>query len=120
MTLLGVALGLAAAVATRLTIHTVRETYRDLFAPSGGASLEVAAADLGGFDAGAAANLASVAGVRAVVPQVWGVAAVAAGGGNVPVPVLGVQPRDLPWSPAPARSMRTPHCSTRPSPIRCT
>jgi putative ABC transport system permease protein len=96
LTLLGVALGLAVIVATRLTINTVRQAYRDLFAPGGGASLEVTADDLGGFDPDVAAPLASVPGVRAVIRQVQGVAAVSGDASNVPVPILGVEPCNLP------------------------
>ena len=96
LTLLGVALGLAVIVATRLTINTVRQAYRDLFAPGGGASLEVTADDLGGFDPDVVAPLASVPGVRAVIRQVQGVAAVLGDAGNVPVPILGVEPCNLP------------------------
>jgi putative ABC transport system permease protein len=90
LTLLGIALGLAAVVATRLTTDAVRRAYRDLFdGAAEGTVLEVTAPALAGFDADLAASLESVPGVRTVVPQVRGVAAVAGHSGNVAVPVLG-------------------------------
>jgi putative ABC transport system permease protein len=95
LTLLGVALGLTALVATRLSLDSVRQAYRDLFAPDR-AALKVRASDLGGFSSNVVSPLASVPGVRAVVPEVEGVAAVSGDGGNVPVMVLGVEMRDLP------------------------
>jgi len=90
LTLLGITLGLATAVATRLTTDTVRRAYRDLFASAGaGTALEVTSSDPAGFDASLTTPLESVCGVRAVVPQVQGVAAVAGDGGNVAVAVVG-------------------------------
>jgi putative ABC transport system permease protein len=91
LTLLGIALGLATLVATRLTIRTVHSAYRDLFDSTGGsATLEVMASGGGSFDPEIAAPLASVPGVRAVIPHVQGVAAVAGLRGNVSVPVVGM------------------------------
>jgi putative ABC transport system permease protein len=90
LTFTGITLGLATVVATQLTCDAARRAYRDLFESLGGGPvLEITAPDMGSFAADLARPLASIAGVRAVVPQVQGVAAVAGKGGNLPVPVLG-------------------------------
>ncbi|HZV07867.1 MAG TPA: hypothetical protein VE999_22470, partial [Gemmataceae bacterium] len=61
LTLLGIILGLATVVATRLTIHTVDRAYRELFeGVSGRPSLEVTAKGQGGFDPRATRELESI------------------------------------------------------------
>ncbi len=90
LTLLGIALGLATIVATRLTLRTVHAAYRDLFDGTGGrAVLEITMAGGQGFDPEIADPLRSAPGVQALVPRVQGVAAVAGPAGNVSVAVLG-------------------------------
>jgi putative ABC transport system permease protein len=93
LTLLGIALGLAVTVATRLTIDTAHGAYRELadgFA--GGPSLEVTAAAQGSFADRFSSDLLSVAGVSAAAPCVDGVVALAAGPGRVSVRLLGIDP----------------------------
>jgi putative ABC transport system permease protein len=93
LTLLGIILGLATVVATRLTIHTVDRAYRELFeGVSGRKSLEVTAKGHGGFDPGTVRGLESVPGVRAVVPRIQSAAALTGPNGGVAVPVLGIPP----------------------------
>jgi putative ABC transport system permease protein len=93
LTLLGISLGLATVVGSGLTIRTVEGAYRDLFDGAGGRPApEVTAADGRGFDPAVAASLSLVPGVRAVVPCVRGVAAVAGRSGNVSASVLGIDP----------------------------
>jgi putative ABC transport system permease protein len=91
LTLLGIALGLATVVATRLTIHTVDRAYRDLFeGVAGRPALEITAKGQGGFAADAAAGLEQIRGVQAVVPRIQSVAALVSASGSVTVPVLGI------------------------------
>jgi putative ABC transport system permease protein len=91
LTLLGIIVGLATVVATRLTIHTVDSAYRELFeGVSGKPSLEVTAKGQGGFDPAAARGLESVPGVNDVVPRIQSVAALAGPIGNVAVAVTGL------------------------------
>src|SRR5215469_4509516 len=86
LTLLGIILGLATVVATRLTIHTVDRAYHELFEGlSGRASLEVTAKAQGGFDPGAVRGLESVRGVKAVVPRIQSAAALTGPAGSVAV-----------------------------------
>jgi putative ABC transport system permease protein len=93
LTLLGLTVGLATVVATRLTIHTVDGAYRELFeGVSGHPSLEVTAKGQGGFEPGSAAGLESVPGVLAVVPRIQAAAALVGSAGSVAVPVLGIAP----------------------------
>jgi putative ABC transport system permease protein len=93
LTLLGITLGLATVVATRLTIHTVDRAYRDLFeGVAGRAALEVTAKGQGGFEAELAPGLESVPGVKAVVPRIQSAGALVGTSGSVAVPVLGIDP----------------------------
>ena len=69
LTLLGITLGLATVVATRLTTHTVSGAYRELFeSVTGGAALEVTAPGLSAFETPWAESLTTLAGVQEVVP----------------------------------------------------
>src|SRR5262249_10176142 len=91
LALLGVGVALATVVATRLTVPAVHRAYRDLFdGTAGRPALEITSPGAGGFDAGFAPNLASVPGVRAVLPRVRGTVSVATGKGNVAVALLGL------------------------------
>ncbi len=93
LTLLGIAVGLAVVVATRLTIDSAHRAYRDLSGGVGGrAALEVTAPGLAAFDGEFAPALAALPGVRTVIPRVQGMAAVSAGRGSAPVRVLGIDP----------------------------
>ena len=94
LTLLGIALGLATVVATRLTIRTVDRAYRDLFEGLAGRSaLEITAKGQGGFEPASATALESLPGVKAVVPRIQSAAALVSASGSVAVPVLGIDPR---------------------------
>jgi putative ABC transport system permease protein len=91
LTLLGIALGLATVVATRMTIRTVDRAYRDLFeGVAGRPALEITAKGQGGFAANAAAGLEQVRGVQTVLPRIQSAAALVSSSGSVAVPVLGV------------------------------
>jgi putative ABC transport system permease protein len=91
LTLLGIALGLATVVATRLTIRTVDRAYRDLFeGVAGRPALEVTAKGQGGFAANAAVGLEQVRGVKAVRPRIRSAAALVSPSGSLAVPVLGI------------------------------
>jgi putative ABC transport system permease protein len=93
LTLAGITLGLAAVVATRLTIHTVDRAYRQLFEGiAGRTALEITARGQGGFAADVAARLERVPGVQAVVPSIQGAAALVGPAGSVAVPVVGIDP----------------------------
>jgi putative ABC transport system permease protein len=93
LTLLGISLGLATLVATRLTVHTAHLAYGELFEDAaGGTALEVTSPGQGGFDGRFAPGLASVPGVRSVIPRVQGAAALVGPTGTVSVPVQGVEP----------------------------
>jgi hypothetical protein len=90
LTLAGIALGVAAVVSTRLTVHTVRAAYADLYGAPGHARLEVSVPGGGGLDGSLAETLTAVPGVRAVVPRVLGVVALLGPKGQVPVPLQGL------------------------------
>ncbi len=91
LTLLGIALGLATVVATRLTIRTVDRAYRDLFeGVAGRPALEVTANGQGSFAADAAGGLEQILGVKAVLPRIQSAAALVSASGSVAVPVLGI------------------------------
>jgi putative ABC transport system permease protein len=93
LTLVGIALGLATVVATRLTTRTVDRAYRDLFeGVSGRAALDVTAKGQVSFEAALAPDLSSLPGVKAVSPRIQGAAALVGASGSVAVPVLGVDP----------------------------
>jgi putative ABC transport system permease protein len=107
LTLLGITLGLATVVATRLTIHTVDRAYRELFeGVSGRASLEVTAKGQGGFNPGVTRGLESVPGVKAVVPRIQRAAALVGPAGSVAIPVLGIAPDSLAAADWPLREGR--------------
>lgn len=109
MTTLGITLGLATVVATRLTIHTVDRAYRELFVGlAGQPSLEVTARGQGGFAPTFVPNLAMLPGVLSVVPRIQGAVALVGASGSVAVPVLGIE-RDSPaladWPPRQGRPL---------------
>lgn len=94
LTLLGITVGLATVVATRLTIHTVDRAYRDLFEGlAGQPALEITAKGQGGFTADAAVGLEQIRGVKAVQPRIQSAAALVSATGSVAVPVLGIDSR---------------------------
>jgi putative ABC transport system permease protein len=96
LTVVGIALGLATVVATRLTIDTVDRAYRDLFeGVSGRTALEVTAKGKGGFEAATVPDLGSLPGVKAVVPRIQGAAALVGASGSAAIPVLGVEPSEV-------------------------
>jgi putative ABC transport system permease protein len=91
LTLLGIVLGLATVVATRLTIHTVDRAYRELFeGVAGQPALEITAKAQGGFAATVVPGLDHVPGVKAVLPRIQSAAALVSASGSVAVPVLGI------------------------------
>jgi putative ABC transport system permease protein len=92
LTLLGITLGLATVVATRLTTQTVQGAYRDLFAGvTGGSALEVTAPAYAPFAEGLAGKLRQVPGVAKVSLRARGVAAVVGPAGGVTAPLVGVE-----------------------------
>jgi putative ABC transport system permease protein len=91
LTLLGIVIGVAAAVAVWVSIRTARRAHRDMFeALTGRAALEVVAEGLGPFDPRKVAFLDRLADVKAAVPAFQTPAAVVGPGGAVPVVVLGI------------------------------
>jgi putative ABC transport system permease protein len=93
LTLLGIALGLATVVATRLTVRNVDRAYRDLFeGVAGRPALEITAKGQGGFAADSVKGLERVSGVKSVTPRIHSAAALVNGGESVAVPVLGIDP----------------------------
>jgi putative ABC transport system permease protein len=91
LTLLGISLGLATVVATRLTAQTVSVAYRELFESTVGApGLEVTAPALAGFDPEVARCFEGVPGLRAVCPRVHGAVTVVGPSGGMGVPLLGI------------------------------
>jgi putative ABC transport system permease protein len=94
LTLFGIVLGLAAVVATRLTVATVDRAYRDLFeGVAGRPALEITAKAQGGFEATAVpGGLEVIAGVQGMVPRIQSAAALVGPSGSVAVPVLGIDP----------------------------
>jgi putative ABC transport system permease protein len=93
LTLLGISLGLATVVATRLTIHAAHRAYGELFADeAGGTALEITAAGLGGFDGSFAPELAGIPGVREVIVRIQGAAAIQGKDRRLSAPVLGIDP----------------------------
>ena len=107
LTLLGISLGLATVVATRLTIQTVERGYRELFeGVSGRASLEVTAKGQGGFEPSVTRGLEAVPGVKMVVPRIQSVAALVGPTGSVAVPVLGMASESMAAADWPLREGR--------------
>jgi putative ABC transport system permease protein len=108
LTLLGIGLGLATVVATRLTAQTVSVAYRELFESAVGApGLEVTAPALAGFDPQVARCLDGVPGLRAVCPRVHGAVTVVGPSGGVGVPLLGITA--LEYADWPIREGRLPN-----------
>ncbi len=71
LTLLSIAIGMAAVVSISLATATTRQAYREMYAMvAGRASLEVTAAGGGAFDQDLVAKLQAVPGVVAAVPSV--------------------------------------------------
>jgi putative ABC transport system permease protein len=93
LTWLGITLGLAAIISTRLTIHTARGAYAELAeGVAGKRTLDVVAPGLAGFDVDVASELAALPGVQAAEPRARGAVAVVGGGGRLATPLLGVGP----------------------------
>jgi putative ABC transport system permease protein len=94
LTLLGIAIGVAAVVAVRVASDTALSAYRTMFrAAAGRADLEVVGDGLSGLDPAALEPLVrAVPGVEAVVPVVQLPAALVAPSGNVRVLLLGIDP----------------------------
>ena len=93
LTLLGVAIGVAALVATWVTAETTREAARTMFGALGGrAVLEVRSAGGGGVAADVGESVSAAPGVADVVPVARGTAALRAPSGIVPVKILGIDP----------------------------
>ena len=93
LTVLAVAVGTASLSATALTSQAARRAYRDLFERvSGPAALEAVGAGQGGFDPACAAGLTGAPGVKAIVPRVQAMAALAGPPASDPVLVVGVAP----------------------------
>jgi putative ABC transport system permease protein len=91
LTFLGIVVGLAAIVATRLTLSTVDRAYRDLFeGVAGKPALEIVAPGQSGFAADLVSGLEHIRGAQAVLPRIQGAAALVSASGSVAVPVLGV------------------------------
>jgi putative ABC transport system permease protein len=91
LTLIGITVGLAAVVATRLVVDTVHRAYGELLSHAcGQRSLEVTAAGQAGFDESIGQQLASVPGVTTVVRRIGGTVAALNQSGSVPVAVLGI------------------------------
>lgn len=108
LTLLGIALGLATVVATRLTVRTVDRAYRELFeGVAGRPALEIAAKGQGGFAAESATGLERVPGVKTVVPRIQSAAALVSKSGSVAVPVLGIDPNGPAVADWPVREGRS-------------
>jgi putative ABC transport system permease protein len=93
LTLLGIAIGVAAVVAVNLTADTTTHAYRNMFAQvSDRAALEIVAEGLGAFDPASVADVAAVPGVGAVVPVLQEPGALVGAGGPQPVLILGIDP----------------------------
>ncbi|HLJ95638.1 MAG TPA: FtsX-like permease family protein [Gemmataceae bacterium] len=93
LTLLGIILGVAAAVAIRVTTTTTHRAFCEMFeAVAGRASLEVVAEGFGGFRPDVAAQLQSVAGVQAAVPIIQTQTVVLGASGSTGALVLGMDP----------------------------
>ncbi|MCI0459907.1 MAG: FtsX-like permease family protein [Gemmataceae bacterium] len=93
LTLLGIAIGVATAMAVTLTVEAARLAHREMFdALAGRAALEVVAEGLGGFPEETTAQVENVPGVRAIIPAVQNPAALLGPRGVVPVIVVGSDP----------------------------
>jgi putative ABC transport system permease protein len=93
LTLLGIVIGVAAAVAISITVQTARRVHSDMFEQlTGKAELEVVAEGLGGFDMSIADRLREIPGVRTAVPVVQSPAAAHGKSGAVPILCVGIDP----------------------------
>ncbi len=91
LTFLGITLGLAVVVATRLAIHTAHRAYGEMATGlAARPALEVTSLAPGVLDAHLAPALRPVAGVAGVLPCLDGVVALTADGGNLSLRLLGV------------------------------
>jgi len=82
LTLLGVAIGVAALVATWVTAETTREAARTMFGALGGrAALEVRSVGGGGVEAALESEVRTATGIADVVPVARGTAALRAASG---------------------------------------
>jgi putative ABC transport system permease protein len=90
LTLLGIALGLATVVASRLAMQTVTRAYHQLFESVTDDSLEITASGLAGFDPATLPDLTEVAGVKQAVPRIRGAVAVLGPSGGVTTALLGL------------------------------
>ena len=94
LTLLGIAIGVAAIVAISTTINTTRGAYRELFESiTGRASLEVVADGSGGFDLALTEPLMKVDGIASIVPAIQSFSALGSSHGYLPVMALGIDPQ---------------------------
>jgi putative ABC transport system permease protein len=95
LTALGIALGVAVFVSAVTAARSARRAYRDLFEHvSGPAALEIVAPDQSGFDDSFAPPLASMPGVRAVLPRIVTTTALNAPSGSVHTLILGMDSAD--------------------------
>jgi putative ABC transport system permease protein len=90
LSLIGVAIGVATAVAAWSASHAAQRGYRDLFdGLAGTAALEVFAPGEAPFDPDIATELECVPGVRTTAPVVQGGASLRGKGGPIPVVLVG-------------------------------
>ena len=111
LTLLGITLGLATVVATRLTIDIVSQTYRDLFDGTvGEPALEVTSSDLSSFDPSALPDLKSLPQIHKVIPRIRAAAGLVGPSGSVTVALLGADgtPQGEHWPLCQGRNIETP------------
>jgi putative ABC transport system permease protein len=95
--LIGVAVGVATAVAAWSAGHAAQQGYRDLFdGLAGTAALEVFAPGEAAFDPDVAANLDRVPGVRTTTPVVQGGASLRGKGSPIPVVLVGTDGEECP------------------------
>ncbi|MBL9124028.1 MAG: ABC transporter permease [Planctomycetaceae bacterium] len=93
LTLLGIALGVAAIVAVSITARTTRRAYRDMFESlTGRAALEVVAEGLTDFDPQSLTELTAIPGVEALVPVVQSPVALVGGSSSAGALALGIDP----------------------------
>jgi putative ABC transport system permease protein len=90
LTLLGITLGLATVVATRLTTHTVSSAYHELFDGVTGTSLEVTAPGRSAFSTEWTGRITSIRGVKEVAPSIRGAARVVGLPDGATTPIVGV------------------------------
>ena len=93
LTLLGIALGVAAIVAVSITARTTRRAYRDMFESlTGRAALEVVAEGLTDFDPQSVESLKQVSGIETIVPVVQSPVALVGSSGSTGALALGFDP----------------------------